>query len=87
MNERDVAQLPGVQAAVAQVAARVEAKAQGNFAKHDRPGGHRIGMKKRSVDYEVYLEGPAPGAVEFGHITRNGSKWVPGIHVLGKAVR
>lgn len=87
ISERELAKLPGVQAAVAQTALGIHAKAKGTFAKHDNPGGHSIGKKKHAINYSVYLEGPAPGAVEFGHFTKDGSKWVPGIHALGKATR
>lgn len=87
IDERSLAKLPGVQAAVAKTANGIYAKARANFAAHNHPGGHRIGKKKHSINYLVYLEGPAPGAVEFGHFTHRGHKWVKGIHVLGKASR
>lgn len=87
MSERDLAKLPGVQAAVKSLGEDIKGRAQSAFASHNRPKGHRIGAKHSGVDSIVYLEGPAPGALEFGHFTARGDKWVPGIHVLGKAAR
>lgn len=87
ISERELASLPGVKAAREELAGKIAAKAQTAFAVHDRPGGHKIGVKHSGLNSLVYLEGPAPGALEYGHFTRGGGNWVEGIHVLGKASR
>lgn len=87
ITPRQVASLKGVRGAVRTRGQAVKATAQANFAAHNRPGGHQVGGRSTGLNYEVYLEGPAPGAVEFGHFTPSGAKWVEGIHVLGKASR
>lgn len=90
-----LARMPGVQAAVKANGDAVEARAKTLFAKHDRPGGHRIGSRKRGVDRLVYLAGPAPMSVEYGHFTAApdspDADWSPtyveGLHVMGKSAR
>lgn len=62
-----VAHMPGVLAAVNREGERVQAVAEGIFAKHDRPGGHSIGGGPDGItDYYIYLEGPVPHIVEWG---------------------
>lgn len=87
--ERWLASRPGVQAAVDDVADRVYSNARADFAKHDRPGGHRIkkGPPPNRLDRAVYLTGPAPLSVEFGHFTPSGDKYVEGLHIMGRAAR
>jgi len=86
--EEYLARLPGVQEQVKDVQGRIYARARTNFASHDRPGGHRITKgRPNRYDRAVYLQGPAPMSVEFGHFTPKGDKYVEGIHVLGRASR
>ncbi len=86
--ERYLAGLPGVQAAVEDVADAVYDRARTDFAAHNRPRGHKI-IKRRSgpFDRAIFLDGPAPWALEFGHFTPKGEKFVNGIHVIGRAAR
>lgn len=93
LNKR-LANLPGVQAAVHSAAESLLADVSAEFESHDRPGGHQVGMEKHGIDRFVYLEGPAPLALEFGHFTREPANpspdwtptWVPGLHLFDKAV-
>ena len=86
--EAYLARLPGVQAAVSDVQDRIYRRARANFASHDRPGGHRIkNGRPNRYDRAVYLVGPAPASVEFGHFTVSGDGYVEGLHVLGRASR
>ena len=90
-----LARLPGVQAAVKKNGDLVEERAKTLFAQHDRPGGHRIGSRKRGTDRLVFLSGPAPMSVEYGHFTRAPANpaddWTPtrveGLHIMGRAAR
>lgn len=85
-----VAHLEGVTAAVVAVAAApVLRRARAILAEHttDDDGEHhevvlRLGAQ---TDAFVDLVGPAPAAVEFGHVTKNG-KTVDGLHILKRAV-
>lgn len=91
---RRLASLPGVQAAVTSAAEGLQRDAQAVFQAHDRPGGHELGIDKRGLDRFVYLEGPAPLSVEFGHFTRTPKNptdawmptWVQGLRMFDKAV-
>lgn len=86
--EAYLAGLPSVQAAVSDVQAGIYARARANFASHDRPRGHRVTKgRPNRFDRAVYLQGPAPMSVEFGHFTPSGDKYVEGLHILGKASR
>jgi hypothetical protein len=87
---RHLSHLPGVKAAVREKGRAVETTAKALFGPHDRPGGHAITGESQDPDYLVILEGPAPGAVEFGRegYTRpDGAHIGPaqGLHVLGRA--
>ena len=94
-THKRLATMPGVQAAVKKNADAVEERANTLFAQHDRPGGHRIGSRKRGPDRLVYLTGPAPLSIEYGHFTRQPANpaddWVPtrveGLHIMGRAAR
>lgn len=91
MHKR-LATMPGVQAAVKANGDAVEARAKANFAAHDRPGGHRIGSRKRGVDRLIYLTGPAPLSLEYGHYAGSADSegprtWVPAMRIMGKAAR
>ncbi|MGO1562614.1 MAG: DUF5403 family protein [Actinomycetaceae bacterium] len=79
--------LPGVQAAVRGERDEIARRARSLFAAHDRPGGHRITTSTSPPDASVWLEGPAPRAVEFGHFTPSGDKYVDGLHILARAAR
>lgn len=86
--EAYLAGLPSVQAAVSDVQGRIYTRASANFAKHNRPGGHRVTKgRPNRFDRAVYLVGPAPMSVEFGHFTPSGNTYVEGLHVLGRASR
>lgn len=62
-----IAHLPGVIQGVAEKADEVQAVAEGIFAQHDHPGGHRIaGGQDGITDSYIYLEGPVPHIVEYG---------------------
>ena len=68
----------------------VKEKAAALFGPHDNPGGHEVKGEFVTSDYLIILEGPAPGAVEFGRegYTRpDGAHIGPaqGLHVLGRA--
>lgn len=79
--------LPGVQDAVLSERDQIARRAKSLFAKHDRPGGHRITTTRSRPDAAVWLEGPAPRAIEFGHFTPSGDKYVDGLHIIGRAMR
>ena len=82
--EAYLARLPSVQAAVSDVQDRVYQRARANFAGHNRPGGHRVTKgRPNRYDRAVYLVGPAPTSIEYGHFTPKGDKFVEGLHVLG----
>ena len=78
----------GVRTAVRAERDRIAATAEGFFASHDNPGGHKITTSNGRVDAFVSLDGPAPLSVEFGHWqkTKGGREFVEGLHVLGRAV-
>lgn len=92
---KKLAMMPSVQAAVKANGDAVEGRAKALFAAHDRPGGHRIRSRKRGPDRLVYMSGPAPLSVEYGHFTATPASpdadWSPtyveGLHIMGKAAR
>ena len=88
---KKLASLPGVKAAVRETADRIEARAKADFAPHDNPGGHTIRSRNAGPDRLVYLTGPAPVALEYGHFTRArkgaNPSWVEGLHIMGRAAR
>lgn len=84
---RQLATLPSVRRAVRGERDEIAVRARSLFAAHDRPGGHRITTSNGAVDAHVWLEGPAPRAVEFGHFTPSGEKYVDGLHILARAAR
>lgn len=96
-----VAKMPETHAAVIKVRDRLAVVAEGEFASHDRPGGHEITKDDERIDALVSLEGPDPLAVEFGHwgfrdatgrFVKTGSAdtvtrdYIEGLHILGRAV-
>lgn len=85
-NKR-LANLPSVQDAVLDERDQIARRAKTLFAQHDRPGGHKITTSRKRPDASVWLEGPAPVAVELGHFTPDGSKFVDGLHIIGRAAR
>lgn len=84
---RKLANLPSVQDAVLDERDQIAGRARSLFASHDRPGGHRITTSRSRPDAAVWLEGPAPRAVEFGHFTPGGDKYVDGLFILARAAR
>lgn len=86
-----IAHMPGVVAAVRAKGDEATAIAEGIFAKHDHPGGHRIvGEHGAHTDSYVYLEGPVPIIVEYGrsgYITKKaqrvGNRIVPKGTMIG----
>ena len=80
-----LARLPSVQASVHGRQAKIAAKARALFTSHDRPGGHSIKTHDGAVDAYVSLVGPAAVAIEFGHFTAKGDKYVNGLHIMGRA--
>ena len=76
----------GVQSAVRRERDAIAGRARASFASHDRPGGHTITTENNPPDALVWLEGPAPVALEFGHVARDGS-WVGGLNILARAAR
>lgn len=82
-----VARLPSVQAAVRSERDEIARRAEANFSSHDRPGGHKITTENKAPDAIVWLEGPAPRALEFGHVNHRTGKWVGGLNILGRAAR
>lgn len=85
---RKMARDKGVRLAVRAERDRIAAAAEGYFASHDNPGGHRITTSNGRVDAFINLDGPAPLSVEFGHWqkTKDGHEFVEGLHVLGRAI-
>jgi hypothetical protein len=83
-----VAHFPEVKAAVRAERDKVAGVARGLFATHDMPGRHEITTQDDHLDALVSLEGPAPLSVEYGHWmnTKDGRKFVEGLHILGRAV-
>ncbi len=82
-----LARLPSVQGAVHGRRGKIAAKARALFASHDRPGGHSIKTHDGAVDAYVSLVGPAAVAVEYGHFTAKGDRFVEGLHIMGRAAR
>lgn len=85
---RIMARDKGVRAAVRAKRDEIAAAADGFFAEHDNPGGHKITKTNGRVDAFVNLDGPAPLSVEFGHWqdTKEGPEFVEGLHILTRAV-
>lgn len=89
--DRVVAHLAGVKGAVWAETLSIGREAEALFAAHDRPGGHEVGTAKGRLDGFVFLEGPAPLSVEFGHWAHRGEHpqgppvFVEGLHILGRA--
>lgn len=81
-----VAHMPGMVEAVRAERDRVASIAEALFAAHDNPGRHEITKQDEDPDALVSLDGPAPAAVELGHWTPDRTKFVDGLHVLGRAV-
>lgn len=83
-----VARLPGVRAFVQQSAEASGVRAATLLAQHHKTGAHRIVVKHRTgrkgLDSMVSIQGPAPGALELGHVARDGSE-VEGLHILRRA--
>ena len=77
-----IAELPGVRATIRRTADTHAAMAQAKLAAHRKTGAHTIGVIHMMKNSVVWMEGPASGAVEFGHFARNDSTWVPGINAL-----
>lgn len=66
-TEDFLAHMPGVVQGVHDKGDEATAIAQGIFAKHDKPGGHKIiGEYGALTDAYVILEGPVPHIVEWG---------------------
>ena len=87
---RHLSHLPGVKEAVRAQGSQIKEKAAALFGPHDNPGGHEIKGEFVTTDYLIILEGPAPGAVEFGRegYTRSDGAHIgpaQGLHVLGRA--
>lgn len=86
-----LAHMPGVVEAVHRKGDEATAIAQGIFAKHDHPGGHRIvGEHGALTDSYVILEGPVPIIVEYGrsgYVTKKaqrvGNRIVPAGTLIG----
>ena len=83
-----VAHTPEIKAAVRAERDRVADIARGVFASHDRPGGHEITTQNDRTDALLSIDGPAPLSMEFGHWseTKNGRKFVEGLHILQRAI-
>ena len=84
---KKLVRLPAVRGAVRGERDAIASRARSLFAAHDRPGGHSITTSDGAVDASVWLEGPAPVALERGHFARDGKTFVEGIHVMGRAAR
>lgn len=82
-----LARMPSVQSVVHERRGKITAKARVLFASHDRPGGHSIKTHDGAVDAYVSLVGPAAVAVEYGHFTAKGDRYVEGLHIMGRAAR
>jgi hypothetical protein len=84
-----VAHLEGVKAAVVDVAAApVLRRARAILAEHSTGGSdpHEIQLRLGAqTDAFVDLVGPAPAALEYGHVTPKG-KAVDGLHILKRAI-
>lgn len=86
---RKLARTGTVRGAVRSERDAVASRARARFASHDRPGGHSITTTNGPVDAFVWLEGPAPRAIEFGHFVfrKDGTAtWVEGLHVITGAM-
>ena len=85
-----VAHLEGVTAAVVeQGAGPVLRRARALLAEHttDDDGEHHEVVLRLGVQTDAFVDlvGPAPAAVEIGHVTKNG-KTVDGLHILKRAI-
>lgn len=88
------ARLGQVQQALDAAAHVIEAKANVRLAAHRSfkdPLHHTIGVGKDknvaygSIDYLVYIEGPAPVSMELGHLDKKTKKKVEGLYILAKS--
>ena len=81
-----VAHMPEVVAAIHAERDKFAQIAEGIFASHDNPGGHKITTTDGTLDAFVNLEGPAPLSVELGHWTPGRTSFVEGLHIFGRAI-
>jgi hypothetical protein len=79
-----VAHLPGVKAAVGNVADGIEVRARANLAAHYHRGHSRIDRTRQDTDVLVSLVDRAALSIEFGHTARNGRP-VEGLYVITRA--
>ncbi|WP_431841408.1 DUF5403 family protein [Calidifontibacter indicus] len=83
MNLDVIRNSPGVQRAVRQARDRIAAEGRAKLAAHrDLAPHHSITTEAHPEGAAVYLEGEASRAVEFGHFTPSGRKWVEGMHFI-----
>lgn len=90
---RIVSHLPGVRAAVADAALDIGVEAEARLLSHrdyTNATNHQIEVEQGRVDSYVYLTGPAPMSVEFGHWVEGKYKpfaptYVPGLYIISQA--
>ncbi|MGW4114820.1 DUF5403 family protein [Actinosynnema sp. NPDC004786] len=85
-----IAHLDGVTAAVVELGAGpVLRRARALLTEHTTtgPGEHHEVQLRLGEQTDAYVElvGPAPVALEYGHVTKNG-KTVDGLHILKRAL-
>lgn len=87
------ARLPEVQGVVLEAGKAIETLATMYLASHrnnkdsrhhEVGSGRNRNVKYGSIDYEIYITGPAPVSMELGHQAKDGSH-VRGLYILGRA--
>lgn len=80
---------------LAATARKVQAAAKAEALAHKRSGelAGSIKVAKGRIDHVVYSDDPKALHVEYGHLAKPGrkkagiAKWVPGLHIMGRAAR
>ncbi|SUE29605.1 Uncharacterised protein [Nocardia farcinica] len=86
-----VSHIEGVKVSVYGEAVEIAAKAESTLLRHrdyTNETDHEVTTTRGDVDSFVNLEGPAPGAVEFGHWSspKNARpRWVRGLYIISGA--
>lgn len=85
-----VSHLLGVRASLAAEGSKIAARARVLLAQHRDTGAARIEESSGRLDRFVSLSDergyPAAGAIEYGHLRRDGT-FVEGLHVMARAAR
>lgn len=89
---RVAAKVAGQDPEMDRVAARVAAVASAEALRHKRSGelAGSIRVRRGRVDRVITIDDPEALHIEYGHLASGrgrGARWVPGLHILSKAVK